>query len=186
MNILGGIFENKTFILIVFSIFALQIILITFTGSAFHVYSDYGLVPRQWFLCIAIGFLSVPLNFLLKFIQLEEPEATEDQVDEAMEPTQQAITGGSNMIKIKSKDEKVLDAKIFNVIQSPNMLRNPDEIGFMWPKYSIYFYDYIIIFLTYCLNNPNCNYRVCSTLPNIATSTTTIATSTSCDYNKLI
>lgn len=70
-----------TFIVIVFSIFALQILLITFTGSAFHVYSNYGLVPKQWIMSILIGSMSMPWNFVLKFINIEEEEDSEDQVD---------------------------------------------------------------------------------------------------------
>ncbi len=43
INLFSGILSNKLFIVIVFSILILQILLITFGGSAVHVYSNYGL-----------------------------------------------------------------------------------------------------------------------------------------------
>ena len=40
------------FVAIVGIIFVMQIILITFTGFAFGVYSYFGLQPVQWLLCV--------------------------------------------------------------------------------------------------------------------------------------
>ena len=72
INIFAGITHNPLFIIIVIIIFALQAILITFTGSAFHVYSK-GLAWQQWLICIAIGFGSLPVNLLLKIHYIPEP-----------------------------------------------------------------------------------------------------------------
>lgn len=65
---------NKLFIVIVFSILGLQIILVTFTSSAFQVYSNFGLTVEQWGICIGIGFLSMPVNLLLKVKTLHNNE----------------------------------------------------------------------------------------------------------------
>lgn len=43
INLFSGIMANKLFIFIVFSILILQILLITFGGSAVFVYGNYGL-----------------------------------------------------------------------------------------------------------------------------------------------
>ena len=61
--------KNKLFILIVFGILGLQILLVTFTGTAFQVYSK-GLAIQQWAICMGIGVLSLPVNFGLKLKKL--------------------------------------------------------------------------------------------------------------------
>lgn len=55
-----------------FGIIALQALLVTFTGSAFHVYSNYGLTIKQWMICVLIGAISIPINLLLKAKYLED------------------------------------------------------------------------------------------------------------------
>lgn len=67
-NILDGITRNPLFIIIVFGIISLQIILVTFTGSAFGVYSNFGLTVQQWLITIGIGSISLIVSFLLKLI----------------------------------------------------------------------------------------------------------------------
>jgi len=56
----------------VFGIIALQALLVTFTGSAFHVYSNYGLTIKQWIICVLIGAISIHINLLLKAKYLED------------------------------------------------------------------------------------------------------------------
>jgi len=43
INLFSGILSNKLFIVIVFCILILQGLLVTFGGSAVHVYGNYGL-----------------------------------------------------------------------------------------------------------------------------------------------
>jgi len=42
------------FLLILGIIITLQIILITFTGIAFHVYTNFGLHPIQWLISVQL------------------------------------------------------------------------------------------------------------------------------------
>lgn len=74
VNIFAGITNNPLFIVIVLVIFVLQGLLITFTGSAFHVYSK-GLAVQHWLICLAIGLGSLPVNLLLKIHYIPEPAA---------------------------------------------------------------------------------------------------------------
>lgn len=71
-NIFSGILRNKLFILIIFSILALQIVLVTFGGEGLHVYSNYGLTVEQWLLCVTIGSVGLPVNFILKLLPRAE------------------------------------------------------------------------------------------------------------------
>jgi Ca2+ transporting ATPase len=66
--------SNKFFIIIVFVIFILQILLITFAGNAFSVYSNYGLTVKQWLISVGFGSISLLVNFLLKLIKINENE----------------------------------------------------------------------------------------------------------------
>lgn len=68
MNIFEGISRNITFVLIVISIFALQIILVTFGSTAMGVYSYFGLNIQQWLLSAAFGSISLLINVLAKLI----------------------------------------------------------------------------------------------------------------------
>jgi Ca2+ transporting ATPase len=55
INIFSGITKNFIFILVVFGILSLQLILITFAGKPFGVYSNYGLTMQQWL--ISVNFI---------------------------------------------------------------------------------------------------------------------------------
>ena len=56
-NIFTNITNNCMFIGIVSIIFVLQIILVTFAGSAFGVYSYFGLHPIQWCISVNLSFI---------------------------------------------------------------------------------------------------------------------------------
>ena len=59
------------FIVIVFGILGLQVLLISFTSNAFHVYKN-GLSVEQWGISFVIGVVSIPVNLGLKFIHCEQ------------------------------------------------------------------------------------------------------------------
>ena len=58
------------FIAIMFSIFIMQIILISFTGVAFAIYPHYGLTIQQWGICILIGSFSLIVSVILKLLPI--------------------------------------------------------------------------------------------------------------------
>ena len=64
---------NKLFLIIVGIIFGLQLVLITFSGNAFQVYEN-GLTYQHWLMSIGIGFLSLPISFILKFFKMSDYE----------------------------------------------------------------------------------------------------------------
>ncbi|CAD8172417.1 unnamed protein product [Paramecium octaurelia] len=86
-NIFQNIGNNSLFIIIVFFIFALQIILITFAGIAFSCYTYYGLTIQQWLISILIGSIGWVVSALLKLIpeqaicpeSIESPLKQEEQ-----------------------------------------------------------------------------------------------------------
>ena len=123
INIFHNITENKLFLVIVISILGLQTLLVTFTGSAFHVYSNYGLTLKQWGICIAIGSLAIPLNLILKFIEIKEVDV-QDKAEE-QDPTQQEMGTAFNMV---SKDEKLVQGRTISLVASPatHKFRSPD------------------------------------------------------------
>jgi len=57
--------NNPMFIVIVISIFCLQLLLITFAGSAFGVYTYYGLHPIQWLISVFIFLFRLGLGLYL-------------------------------------------------------------------------------------------------------------------------
>ena len=74
MNIFGDILTNKLFLIIVGIIFALQLILVTFSGKAFQVYENYGLTYQQWLISVGIGSISLPVSFFLKLFNVAYTE----------------------------------------------------------------------------------------------------------------
>ena len=65
MNVLRGITKNTFFIPIVFVIVIAQIILVFFGSAAFKTTPITG---SQWAACILIGFISLPLGFLIRLL----------------------------------------------------------------------------------------------------------------------
>ncbi len=77
------------FLIIVAGIIVLQIILVTFTGAAFGVYSNYGLTIQQWLISVGIGSISLIISFVLKLIpygkheeHISEPAPVANKVGE--------------------------------------------------------------------------------------------------------
>ena len=65
LNILKGIGKNKNFIYVMFSIFALQFIFVTFGGD---VLSVEALSLKSWIICVAMAFVVIPLDMIRKAI----------------------------------------------------------------------------------------------------------------------
>ena len=65
LNILKGIGKNKNFIYVMFSIFALQFVFVTFGGD---VLSVEALSLKSWIICIAMAFAVIPLDMIRKAI----------------------------------------------------------------------------------------------------------------------
>lgn len=55
-------------------IVCLQLLLVTFAGFAFGVYSNFGLTPQQWGISILIGSFSLVVNFILKLLPIAKNE----------------------------------------------------------------------------------------------------------------
>ena len=65
LNILKGIGKNKNFIYVMFSIFALQFVFVTFGGDVLSVET---LSLKSWIICIAMAFAVIPLDMIRKAI----------------------------------------------------------------------------------------------------------------------
>lgn len=78
INILSNISKNKVFLLVVGIILVLQVVLVTFGSEGFFVYANFGLVPQQWLICIGVGSLAIPINFLLKQVPCASNKIAED------------------------------------------------------------------------------------------------------------
>ncbi len=53
LNVFAGVTNNPLFFVIVAIIIVLQILIVTFFGSAFQVYGDFGLTIQQWLISVA-------------------------------------------------------------------------------------------------------------------------------------
>ena len=127
INVFKGILDNKLFIVIVFGILGLQILLVTFTSSAFHVYQK-GLTIQQWAICIAIGFISMPVNLLLKVKTLnEEQKVYEEKNESQMEIRSESV---SEPVKQQIKDEMATDS---NLIKVKEMAKYPSSFNYKIP-----------------------------------------------------
>jgi len=73
---------NKLFIIIVFIIFALQLLLISVSGKAFQVHPA-GLTYQHWFMCVGIGSISLVVSFMLKLVNLGSEESESENKEEA-------------------------------------------------------------------------------------------------------
>ena len=67
INIFKGIFRNVNFLLVMFGIFAMQYIFVTFGGE---VLSVTALSPKTWLICIVIAAMVIPIDFIRKLFVL--------------------------------------------------------------------------------------------------------------------
>ena len=81
------------FPIIVFIIFAAQIIIIEFGGKAFRLYK-YGLHINQWLICIGFGLISIVWSFCLKFI-------SEDKCAQIGKNEVNPLTNNSRVMSLK-------------------------------------------------------------------------------------
>lgn len=54
LNVFSGITKNPIFLIVVASVFVLQLLLVTFAGKAFGVYENFGLTIQQWLICVLL------------------------------------------------------------------------------------------------------------------------------------
>ena len=65
INPFEGIGRNKNFLLVMFSIFAMQFVFVTFGGEALSVEP---LTPHSWLICVILAFLVIPIDMVRKLI----------------------------------------------------------------------------------------------------------------------
>lgn len=63
MNLFEGLGKNKSFLIVMFAIFAMQFIFVTFGGNVLSVES---LSPMSWLICVVLAFLVVPIDMIRK------------------------------------------------------------------------------------------------------------------------
>lgn len=63
MNPFEGLGRNKSFLIVMFAIFAMQFIFVTFGGNILSVES---LSPMSWLICVVLAFLVVPIDMIRK------------------------------------------------------------------------------------------------------------------------
>lgn len=63
MNPFEGLGRNKSFLIVIFAIFAMQFIFVTFGGNVLSVES---LSPMSWLICVVLAFLVVPIDMIRK------------------------------------------------------------------------------------------------------------------------
>lgn len=68
INVFEGIGRNKSFLLVMFSIFALQFVFVTFGGSILSVES---LSPSAWLTCVVMAILVIPIDMVRKAFMMK-------------------------------------------------------------------------------------------------------------------
>lgn len=63
LNPFTGLGRNKSFLIVMFAIFAMQFVFVTFGGSVLSVES---LTPKAWLICVALAFMVIPIDMIRK------------------------------------------------------------------------------------------------------------------------
>lgn len=63
LNPFEGLGRNKNFLIVMFAIFAMQFIFVTFGGNILNVES---LSPSSWLICVVLAFLVIPIDMIRK------------------------------------------------------------------------------------------------------------------------
>lgn len=69
VNVLKGLYKNTVFISVMFFTVTFQVILVEFLGK---FASTVPLSLREWGLCILIGFVSMPIAVLVKYVPVNK------------------------------------------------------------------------------------------------------------------
>jgi len=67
VNIFQGIHTNCMFCGVWITIFVAQCLICQFGGRAMKVHVN-GLTTTQWIICVVVGFVSIPMNLILKYV----------------------------------------------------------------------------------------------------------------------
>ena len=65
LNPFEGLGRNRNFLLVMFAIFAMQFVFVTFGGKALSVEA---LSPRSWLICLGLAFLVIPIDMIRKAV----------------------------------------------------------------------------------------------------------------------
>lgn len=71
LNPFEGLGRNKNFLIVMFAIFAMQFIFVTFGGNVLSVES---LSPSAWLICLVLAFLVIPIDMVRKAITRKSKE----------------------------------------------------------------------------------------------------------------
>ena len=71
MNPFDGLGRNKSFLIVMFAIFAMQFIFVTFGGNVLSVES---LSPMSWLICVVLAFLVIPIDMIRKALTKKPKE----------------------------------------------------------------------------------------------------------------
>lgn len=71
MNPFEGLGRNKSFLIVMFAIFAMQFIFVTFGGNVLSVES---LSPMSWLICVVLAFLVIPIDMIRKALTKKPKE----------------------------------------------------------------------------------------------------------------
>ena len=71
INVFEGLGRNKTFLIVMFAIFAMQFVFVTFGGEFLSVES---LSPMAWLICIVLAFLIIPIDMIRKALTRKNKE----------------------------------------------------------------------------------------------------------------
>lgn len=63
LNPFEGLGRNKNFLIVMFAIFAMQFVFVTFGGNVLNVES---LSPASWLICVVLAFLVIPIDMIRK------------------------------------------------------------------------------------------------------------------------
>lgn len=71
INPFEGLGRNKSFLIVMFAIFAMQFIFVTFGGNVLSVES---LSPMSWLICVILAFLVIPIDMIRKALTKKPTE----------------------------------------------------------------------------------------------------------------
>ena len=67
LNLFKGIFRNVNFLLVMFGIFAMQFVFVTFGGEFLNVHS---LTSHSWLVCVILAVIVIPIDMIRKLFVL--------------------------------------------------------------------------------------------------------------------
>ncbi|KAJ3452498.1 cation transporting atpase [Anaeramoeba flamelloides] len=125
-NVFKGIFRNHIFVGIIVITVIVQFIVVQFVGTFFYTEP---LTAMEWFWCIFLGFISLPLGLLFRYIPVPDDKSQREE-DPEKKPLKDVLTSDDSLNLSQDRNDDIIDEEKDKQLNSLDS--SSDEMDNVW------------------------------------------------------